>query len=236
MTKTTGNTPKEDSILYVWAVHGINLRSNPSLTSPPIKKLPYGTALVVMPQDAKRVAHQFDLFASDKISELSSESSKKQPVMLNGYWLKVKVAKTEGYVFDKLLLDRVPMKRNEELEDYMIRAFKLDHIKEKKERKMEEGETYSIFYKTFSSKKNNIVLKMESEESNGFGGSVSLPGFSFEQGILFFSALLPPISYNFEYKSDDSFEYLLDEAGNGSSAYLKKTKKGVDFNWFYILD
>jgi hypothetical protein len=77
---------------------------------------------------------------------------------------------------------------------------------------------------------------MESEESNGFGGSVSLPGFSFEQGILFFSALLPPISYNFEYKSDDSFEYLLDEAGNGSSAYLKKTKKGVDFNWFYILD
>jgi hypothetical protein len=64
------------------------------------------------------------------------------------------------------------------------------------------------------------------------GGTLSLPGFSFETGFVFGTALLPPDSQiDYTYQAGHSFEYALDQVPNEAS--IKKTKQGIEIQWSF---
>ncbi|MEN6319320.1 MAG: SH3 domain-containing protein [Syntrophaceae bacterium] len=237
-TQTAEILYKEGAILYVWAAKGLNLRQHPSPSASVIKVLPYGTAITVLNQDEKSVPYDFEFFRRKDTSETLTQISGEQPnVVLRGQWIKVRDAEQEGYVFDKLLLDIAPKNTNEDFKDYLVRVFSLtNHKKEKKQHKNKEHGKYIAVYTTCTSKENSVVLWTQDIDGDatvrGSGGNISIPEFSFEKAFIFFNVIMPALSdHGFKYKSGREFEYLLDPIGN--TALLKKTKRGVSFEWFF---
>lgn len=224
---------KEGQVLYVWANKGAKLREQPSIQSKLIHILPYGASVSTLKQDEKMISHQIDFFSQKK------NSNANQPkVILKGHWIKVKYKNNEGYIFDKLLLSFSPVKNNEDIDEYVIREFKLNNVKKFKKVTKEKFENkvfeYIEYHEVFTSKENSVILDVIQGE--GYGGEITISDLSFDNAIVFFSKLLPPTDENiyFDYKSNSSLEYQINEVP--SNAFLSKTRNGVSFSWFFELN
>lgn len=228
---------KEGELLYVWSISGLNLREQPSLNSPVIKKLNYGDSVTVLRQPQKPVPYSLEFFSYKDTSSTFTQIAGERPrVILNGKWIRVKAGQEEGYVFNKLLLDMIPRKEKEVFQPfYFIHAFDLTRKLKKKENHTSKecgGTAHTTIYQTFTSSQNNVVVK--TEDSNGdqcTSGElleISIPGFSFEKAFVLFNTVIPALpEHGFYYKPSHLFEYLIDEVGN--TARLKKTKDGILF-------
>jgi len=227
------------SRLYVCALHSLNLRKEPSSSSPVVKMLPYGTSVEVLEQDEKLVPHQMEFYQYKDTSDALTQVSPTRPqVVLRGHWIKVKAFEQEGYVFSKLLLEIEPKKAGEATEAYFVRVFHLTSrkVRSKHLKSKESGNPYTETTHVFSSSTSHVVLETEENDGEadtcGEGGDLSIPNWSFERGFVFFNAVMPPVTeVGFEYQDGKTFEYALDEVPN--MALLKKTKTGISFRWFF---
>lgn len=241
-------TYKEGQKLYVWAVNGMNFREEGKSDGKVISLLSYGTEVEVMGQSDK-VEYTYVLKNPSK-SYYSEGSNLPKPVTLNGYWLKVRVGDTTGYVFDKLLLSYEPyLGMNSDNRQYFInylaRNLKLqlvnDELKVTKETEDGDDYYYNSYKQLYLSKdsKNKVIL----DDSDGYDidtvwhrGSITIGNMSFQEGLVFFTAIMKSSvkDYYYDYKEDTKFEYELDEVSNGAS--LNKIQNGVNFEWAYYPD
>lgn len=229
---------REGERLYAWVPDGLELRLNPSPSSPVVHRLPYGTVVTVLKQDSSPVFCQFD-FLGRKDSSHAAQTVEDNPVvMLEGHWLRVKAANREGYVMDTLLLEIPPRGKTERFDAYLVRAFGLGKGKawSKRQKGEESGLEYTTDFRTWFSKKSGVTLETEisggDESTRGHGGRITIPGMPFERALVFFNGVLPPLPrHDFGYREGEFFEYLLDEVGN--LALLEKKGQGIVFEWFY---
>jgi len=233
---------KHGDRLYVWAVRGLNLRQQPSPSAPVVRKLPYGASVTVVKHDELPVPYRFEFFPKKSAANTLTQIAHEQPqVILDGQWIRVKLAQQEGYLFDKLLLDVAPKRHSEALQAYLVRVFGLSSPqRQAKEHKDDvSGITYTTVYQTFTSKTNSVVLTIEESDGDASTmankGRISIPAISFEKAFVFFCAIFPPLAdHGFHYQAGQEFEYLLDEIGN--IARLTKTNSGVLFEWHFSID
>lgn len=229
---------REGERLYAWGPGGLELRLNPSPSSPVLQRLPYGTVVTVLKQPSPPVFCRFDFFGRKDPSHAAQTAEDNPLVMLDGHWLRVKAVNREGYVMDTLLLEIPPRGKTERLDSYLVRVFGLEKGKAwSKRRKSEEsGLEYTTDFRTWFSKKSGVTLETEisggDESTRGHGGRITIPGVPFERALVFFNGALPPLpQHDFGYREGEFFEYLLDEVGN--LALLEKKGQGIVFEWFY---
>ena len=229
---------REGERLYAWGPGGLELRLNPSPSSPVLQRLPYGTVVTVLKQPSPPVFCRFDFFGRKDPSHAAQTAEDNPLVMLDGHWLRVKAVNREGYVMDTLLLEIPPRGKSERFDAYLVRAFGLEKGKawSKRRKDEESGLEYTTDFRTWFSKKSGVTLETEisggDESTRGHGGRITIPGVPFERALVFFNGALPPLPrLDFGYREGEFFEYLLDEVGN--LALLEKKGQGIVFEWFY---
>jgi uncharacterized protein YgiM (DUF1202 family) len=84
--------------LHVWATSGLNMREEPGTDFPKIKKLEYGNQVQVIDNQLHSKSLSLTILKKNK---------KHNQFKLKGHWVKVKIGKREGYVFDGYL-SRLP--------------------------------------------------------------------------------------------------------------------------------
>lgn len=92
------NFYKKGDTLHVWAKSGLNMREGPGTDFPKMKKLEYGDQVKVI--DQQLYSHSLSL-------TILKKKKKHNQFKLTGHWVKVKIGKREGYVFDGYL-SRLP--------------------------------------------------------------------------------------------------------------------------------
>ena len=229
---------REGERLYACGPGGLELRLNPSPSSPLLQRLPYGTGVTVLKQPSPPVFCRFDFFGRKDSSHAAQNAEDNPLVMLEGHWVRVKAANREGYVLDTLLLEIPPRGKTERFDAYLVRAFGLGKGKawSKRQKGEESGLEYTTDFRTWFSKKSGVTLETEisggDESTRGHGGRITIPGMPFERALVFFNGVLPPLPrHDFGYREGEFFEYLLDEVGN--LALLEKKGQGIVFEWFY---
>jgi hypothetical protein len=238
-TLAKNNPYREGAKLYVW-VASLNLRQQASASAPVIKKLAYGTPVTVLKQDEKPVPYKLHFFSYKDSADAIPQNGEQGQVILDSEWLKVTTEQQEqGYVVNKLLLDIEPMPMNGVRSvDYLVHVFKLTKHQKKttrqKEKECEKNQEAITVHETFTADSNKIVLKTEEIDHcvdfDTTGGAISIPNFPFDSAFVFFNAFLPPEPVGFTYQANKIFDYGIDQVGN--SATLKKTKNGIQFEWY----
>ncbi|MFK8004975.1 MAG: SH3 domain-containing protein [Saprospiraceae bacterium] len=92
------NFYKKGDTLNVWAKSGLNMREGPGTGFPKMKKLEYGDQVQVIDQQLHSKSLSLTILKKNK---------RHNQFKLNGHWVKVKIGKREGYVFDGYL-SRLP--------------------------------------------------------------------------------------------------------------------------------
>ncbi|MFK7771604.1 MAG: SH3 domain-containing protein [Saprospiraceae bacterium] len=120
------NFYKKGDSLTVWATSGLNMREGPGTDFPKMKKLEYGDKVHVIDNQLHSKSLSLTILKKNK---------RHNQFKLNGYWVKVKTGKREGYVFDGYLsrLPAMVMKKNidneiffEHFNEYAKREFGID--------------------------------------------------------------------------------------------------------------
>jgi hypothetical protein len=104
------------NILYVWAVNGLMLRTEPDLESKVVMKLPYGQPLVAL-----EVIHRNTVY--EIMPSVTRESKIIPALTVTGNFIRVTVAGASGYVYDGLLSSLEPAVPGEGFEKYFNRVF-----------------------------------------------------------------------------------------------------------------
>ena len=84
--------------LNVWAKSGLNMREGPGTNFPKMKKLEYGDQVQVIDNQLRSKSLSLTILKKNK---------RHNQFKLKGHWVKVKIGKREGYVFDGYL-SRLP--------------------------------------------------------------------------------------------------------------------------------
>ena len=100
------NIQVDTNAVYVIASGGLNLRSEPSVTSKKISNIPFGSTIKYISDKS---------FNNDSILVCHSDNREKENI--NGNWVKVEYKKTKGYVLD-IYLNWKPNKQDRFNEDY----------------------------------------------------------------------------------------------------------------------
>ncbi len=172
------DTYKSGDTLYVWARHGLSLRTAASAGAPRQVIIPYGSKVVVL--DSLRVK-PFQL--------------KEYPgVALRGHWSKVRFGTTEGFVFDAYL-SRYPARRildskHQELEDFTVYAAREFGLVKKEKLELESNKacTDCRDYREIYTFRKGVVYELQHGSNDG-GWEVPnylLPGLSFEEAFIGF--------------------------------------------------
>ena len=80
--------------LTVWATSGLNMREGPGTDFPKITKLEYGTSVQVIDNYIHSTPLDLNVFKRNK---------KTDAFTMHGFWVRVKIGRQEGYVFDGYL-------------------------------------------------------------------------------------------------------------------------------------
>lgn len=102
--------------LYVWALNGMMLRSEPNLESKVVMKLPYGQPLVTLEVIDRNTVYQI-------MPSVTRESKMIPALTVTGNFIRVTVAGASGYVYDGLLSRLKPAVPGEGFEKYFDRTF-----------------------------------------------------------------------------------------------------------------
>jgi hypothetical protein len=186
---------KSNDDLYVWAISGLNLRTQPDAKSSKIINIPYGEKVKII--DTQINTHQFSYTMSK-----SNQYGKSVAWEIDGYWVQIKFGEEKGYVFDAYLGRFPTITKSAETVPYLtLKTFKpygkenwggLDN--EKKEtnlnfddnaRDPDKGES-SVYLLTF---KNGSFYEDVNDSFSGYV-SVFIKDISLEEGYLFLNALL----------------------------------------------
>jgi SH3 domain-containing protein len=100
-----------DSLRYVWAVHGLNVRSTPNKSGKIIATIPYGDSVQIV---------QFTKSAFNMMYVDSLYNGIK-PIYLIGNWVKIEYNNLLGFVFEPFLLSIPCARENEILNNYVKR-------------------------------------------------------------------------------------------------------------------
>lgn len=239
------NMEPAHEIRYTWAVGNLNMREAPDVKSTVLTRLPYATAVEVLPQDEPPVPFEMVFFNQQNTAESLTQTSTEFPkVILHGQWLKVRADGYEGYVFSGLLMEMPPPLKDEGANSYLIRIFglTLEKTDRRTEKSLDSGVTNqtNIFIREYYTSALNgvrfiVIDDTGDAEIHGNGGEIVIPDMDFEQAIVFFSVVHPPLQEGGAwYEEGKSLEYLLDMVGN--SAKLEATKQGVSFSWIFGLN
>ncbi|MFK8009772.1 MAG: SH3 domain-containing protein [Saprospiraceae bacterium] len=233
---------KSNDDLYVWAISGLNLRTQPDAKSSKIINIPYGEKVKII--DTQINQHHFSYMMSQ-----SNKYGNSVAWEIDGYWVQVKYGNEEGYVFDGYLGKFPTITTSAEEIPYLtletFKAYGKEHWgglkNEKKEtmldfddnaRDPDKGRSSSYFL-TF---KNGSSYKNVEESFSGYV-SIFIKDISLEEGYLFLNA-----SIGLEYKQKVNKEngslgdgtYLssikkdqVNFTGNGMNIMIKKVEGGV---------
>jgi hypothetical protein len=100
-----------DSVKYVWAVNGLNIRSAPNIQGKIIKKISFGDSVLLLTTTGLK----------HKVVFMDSMYEYNRMLYLTGHWVKIKSGQTEGYAFDSYLLSVPCAREREALNDFAIR-------------------------------------------------------------------------------------------------------------------
>ena len=168
--------------LEVWATSGLNMREGPGTDFPKITKLEYGTQVEVIDNYIQSTPLDLNVFKRNK---------KTDAFTMHGFWVRVKIGRQEGYVFDGYL-SRLPVINIEngwceDLLKYTKREFNI--LDEQQE---DNGYGYTL---NCSFEKNIILFKREGK----FGANTfTIPNISKNEAFVFFNIVL-----NWKYWSSD---------------------------------
>ena len=182
---------KSNDDLYIWAISGLNLRTQPNAKSSKIVNIPYGEKVTII--DNQINTHKF----SYTMSRSNSASWE-----IDGYWVQVKYGNEEGYVFDGYLGKFPTITKSAETIPYLtLKTLKpygkenwgglKNEIKETmldfddNARDPDKGHS-SSYLLTF---KNGSTYEDVSESFSGYV-SIVIKDISMEEGYLFLNALL----------------------------------------------
>lgn len=227
---------------YTWAVSNLNVREQPDVQSAVITRLPYATAVQVLPQTEPAIPFEMTYFNQQNTADSLTQTNTQFPkVVLHGEWLKIKTDEHEGYVFSRFLMKMPPPTQNESSEAYLIRAFELNLLKTDKwvENSYIPDNQNTFMRQYYASPSNNVTFTVIDDEGDaeiyGNGGEIMISDMDFEQAIVFFTVVLPPEQDGgARYEEGKKLEYLLDQIGN--TANLKATEQGVSFSWIFGLN
>ncbi|MFK7773251.1 MAG: SH3 domain-containing protein [Saprospiraceae bacterium] len=229
---------KSNDDLYIWAISGLNLRSQPDAKSSKIVNIPYGEKVTVI--DNQINAHKF----SYTMSRSNSASWE-----IDGFWVQVKYGNEEGYVFDGYLGKFPTITKSAETIPYLtLETLKLygkenwGGLKnEKKETMLDFDDNARDSDKGHSSSylltfKNGSSYETVDESFSGYL-NLKIKDISLEEGYLFLNALMG-IEYKQKMnKGNESFggsiqlssvgENEITFFGSGMNITLKKVEGGI---------
>jgi len=169
--------------LTVWATSGLNMREGPGTDFPKLKKLEYGTQVQVIDNYIQSTPLDLKVFKRNK---------KTDAFTMHGFWVRVKIGRQEGYVFDGYL-SRLPVLYLqdgvcERLLNYAQREFTLIN-----EQKVSiDLDTYTLIYNF----ENNIKFERAVKKSPKI--TLTIPNISRNESFIFFNIFL-----NWKYWSNN---------------------------------
>ena len=105
LTAKSFPTQVTDSILYNWAISGLNIRSADHINAEKISAIPYGEPVTLLDEPHGR---GYLLTIEDVFS--NEDSGDKSGMYVDGRWVKIRYNAVEGYVFNGFLSSLPPMK------------------------------------------------------------------------------------------------------------------------------
>lgn len=182
---------KSNDDLYVWAISGLNLRTQPDAKSSKIINIPYGEKVRVI--DAQINTRQFS-YTMSKSSSVAWQ--------IDGYWVQVRFGDEEGYVFDGYLGKFPTITKSAETIPYLtlktFQAYGKENWgglkNEKKESTLDFDDNARDPDKGLSSSylltfKNGSSYEDVNESFSGYV-SIFIKDISLEEGYLFLNALM----------------------------------------------
>lgn len=194
--------------LFVWNLHGSCLRSAPSHDSKKVADLPYQSAIVVVEYDSMFMfGDYFEFFKLDTAAQAGWRNfwNMDNPPQIpsagvKGYWVKVRFRGTEGYVSDVHLSRLPPFRYHTRQEIYEQASFAHLESETFREYATREFGLLETFGNDTLYNKSDIrygrslyhggILNVEEGGSAWSGSTYILPGYYFEEGLLFVERLL----------------------------------------------
>ncbi len=223
--------------LYAWAKNGLNLRKRPTEDSEILSRLNYGAEVSVLYQE-EVIPYNYTFIKAQK---RPYENAILPPVILYGYWIKIRSGNAEGYVFSGLLLKYKPyIEKNENSEiyytNYMQDVFELklveeefievsDYVKEV------YGDT-DYYKRLFQSQDVTSEMELSTEGDN----RISIVNMNFQEAIVFFSKVIPPISDNLinNYIIDKELSYNIPIGHPKSGVTILKKGNRLEIQWVFV--
>ncbi|MDX1911677.1 MAG: SH3 domain-containing protein [Saprospiraceae bacterium] len=109
---------QQSNLLYVWAGSGLNMRKTPAFDGEKLRTLPYGTPVEML--GFAEIVPQYNDLEGDYEApavhylEVMKTVFDNTPYTLEGSWIKVKAAGSEGFVFSGYLSDMPPHTSHEQ--------------------------------------------------------------------------------------------------------------------------
>jgi len=179
ITEVGSNSISENSLKYVWAKNGLNLREAPSTVSKILNYIPFGDSLTLISLTDNK-------FVSTLIQNGGTE---KHPILLSSNWVKVKYKNTIGFVIDGYLLDIKTPKKDESPDNYLRRiSHKYGYTKLDKAFNYLQGKlifnTHQIKFDEHRFISFDLTKKEVNAESNEVGMIWYFKGFSINEIFL----------------------------------------------------
>lgn len=186
--------------LTIFAPSGLVLREEPSPSGKKIEVLPYGTQAEVMSEDLRTHAYT--------VTEMEGFD-------IEGYWVKVKAAGKEGYLFDGYL-SHFPIPKEDEFgSEYLARISKLSSTSS--EAPADNPYLFSYLMNTYE---NGASFEEGYTEGGGFQ-KIMLPtsSCSFAEAYLLANALFMVGGENLKYEFDPESGHILGSGGDDTHPY-----------------
>lgn len=165
--------------LNAWLIDGVKIYARPNQKSKAIATIPYGQQVTVVAGAGQ---------ADSQTMQIATMATPK-PYVVKGYWVKLRSAGKEGYVFDGYLskMPNLKIKTNgaEEVSAYMQRNFGLLKITKRTGKKGD---------KTISRSFKNGNILIEEQYDGCFTDNITLKNISYREALLFVKA--------YSYKAD----------------------------------
>lgn len=231
-------TYKEGEKLFVWAKSGLNLRKEPSVNAESIGTIKYGTQITVLNQDDK-ISYDYAFIKASNIRP--DENNSKNPIFLNGYWIKIKAGNLTGYVFSGLLLKYKPYKAINTYNDiyfsnYFQEIFKMNFIEDE----IFEVDTYTKelygYTKGYRQLFQSVTLENQMELDTEGINIIEVANISFQEALVLFMIALPPSDGIFVniYEFNKSITYQIPLGHPKSGATILRKGNKIYFDWMIV--
>ncbi len=185
--------------LYIWAYHGLSLRSSPSIKGIKKQTISYGESVVVLD--------------SVKVQAFSVEDM--PGITLQGYWSKVRYRNLEGWMFNGYLskypaLSKAEKKYADQRGKEPLLAYAEKNFGRASKRRLEINSDHptrdSLNRRDIYTYRNGVIIEdylAQEGDGGGSGQTYAFPDFSFEECYLLFVYNLDFSGYDPRYNKPD---------------------------------